>query len=129
MTTTVGQLATRISEVRSKIAVLEGLVLYLKTNYFSSEDGVIPAEMHFTRADGAAVPESHVLATQADIVEQITTFRLELEEWEATVIPSVEKPAPSNGHVKPGKKPGKKEKSDGPRSRSEAVTPPTRGES
>jgi hypothetical protein len=113
---TVGQINDKISELRSKIAITEGLVLHLKTNYLSSDSG--DAEMHFMRADNGQVPQGHVQSTIADYVEYVDTLRAELEQWEGMNVvmpepaklvakPEPEKPTPpqKGKHVSHAKEP------------------------
>jgi uncharacterized protein YlzI (FlbEa/FlbD family) len=84
---TAGQLVSKISEFRSKIAVLESLVLHLRTNYLSTEgraeDDIIPPEFYVTREDGSRVSETHVQASIEDVLTQISTLREEVAAWEA----------------------------------------------
>jgi len=75
-----GTVIDKISEIRSKISVFEGLLLSLRTNYLSSDSG--EAEMHFTRSDYAMVPEAHVEASISEIEVKISECRDELEHWE-----------------------------------------------
>ena len=77
---TVGQINAKISELRSKIAVYEGLVHYLKTNYLPSDHS--DAEMSFTRTDFVRVPPPHIEASMADLVEKVDQLRVEMEKWE-----------------------------------------------
>jgi hypothetical protein len=95
---TVGQINEKISTLRSKIAVTQGLVLYLKSHYMPS-DGTT-AEMHFTRSDYGKVPPDHVEATIADYVDYLDTLKIELEKWENTPIST---PEPSK--LTPGQEP------------------------
>lgn len=77
---TVGQINEKISELRSKIAVTEGIVLYLKTHYMPSDGS--QAEMHFTRTDYGKVPPRHVEKTIADYVEYLDALKVELHQME-----------------------------------------------
>jgi hypothetical protein len=83
---TVGQITDKISEIRSKIAVYEGTVLHLKANYKSTDAG--PAEMHFTRSDGAIVPEEHIDRFIDDTVFVVDGLRAELSQWENLSVPA-----------------------------------------
>jgi hypothetical protein len=85
---TVGQITDKISELRSKIAIHEGLVLYLRANYVSSDAGA--AEMHLTRNDHATVPEDHIKAHMGDMVDYIDELRYQLTQWENLPVPSPE---------------------------------------
>jgi hypothetical protein len=75
-----GAVISKISEIRSKIAIFEGLILYLRTNYLSSDTG--DAEMRYTRSDHASVPESHVESSIHELETTISEYRDQLEEWE-----------------------------------------------
>lgn len=100
---TAGQIVTTVSEFRSKIAVLEMLVLHLRTNYVSSEgkdeDEPVPPEMYCERSDFARVSEQHIQATINDLVEKIGEMKDELEEWESLPIET-----PKSGDPKKKKK-------------------------
>ena len=102
---TVGQITDKISELRSKVAITDGLILHLKTNYLPSDGG--DAEMHFTRAaDNGIVSASHVESAIADLVEHLDTLKHELHQWEnLTVnIPAPTKEAPKEEPVEAKKK-------------------------
>lgn len=91
MPLTVGQISDKISELRSKIAIQEGVALYLEANYKSSDAG--SSEMHFTRNDHARVPEAHIDRYVEDTVEVLDTLRAELLQWESMpVVDPTEKP-------------------------------------
>lgn len=81
MAITAGNALSKISEIRSKIAIFEGLIMYLRANYVSSDAG--EAEMRFTRSDYATVPEKHVEVSVHELQEQIENMQRELEEWES----------------------------------------------
>jgi hypothetical protein len=100
---TVGQINAKISELRSKIAVTQGVVLYLKTHYMPS-DGAPTPEMHFTRSDHGKVPPEHIEATIADFVDQLDTFKHELNELENTPI-GQPAPAPEPAKLEPATPP------------------------
>ena len=89
--TTVGQINEKISSLRSKIAVTEGVVLYLKTHYMPGENST--PEMHFTRSDYGKVPADHIEKTIADYVEYLDSLKIDLAKLENTEI-EVEKPQP-----------------------------------
>jgi hypothetical protein len=72
----------KISELRSKIAVAEGLVLYLKTHYLPHELTKAPAEMHFTRDDYGRVPYDHIASYSVDLVDHLDTLKYELNQLE-----------------------------------------------
>lgn len=92
---TVGQLNEKISMLRSKIAVTEGIVLYLKTHYMPSDGAT--SEMSFTRSDYGKVPPKHVEATIADYVDYLDSLKIELEKLENTplTLPEPAKLAPT----------------------------------
>lgn len=107
MTVKAGTVVYKISEIRSKISVFEGLVLYLRTNYLSSDSG--EAEMRYTRTDYATVPEAHVEMSIHELEAKIGEFRDELEQWENLPLESEE--TVEGGKVR--KKKDKKEKEHG----------------
>ena len=116
MALSAGTIVDKISELRSKIAVLEGLVLYLEANYKGSDAG--EAEMRFTRRDFATVPQAHIDVTIADLSAAMGAFAEELEHWEGLMFPT-EDDAPAK------KQNGKhKEKSRGAKSRDPSSLPP-----
>ncbi len=80
-----GTVVDKISEVRSKIAVFEGLVLHLKSNYVASEDSG-EAEMRFYRGDYAPVPEPHIETALLDIESLVLDLREQLSQWEGIMI-------------------------------------------
>ena len=81
MPLTVGQISDKISELRSKIAIQEGVALYLEANFKSSDAG--NSEMHFTRNDHARVPEAHIDRYIEDAAEHLSVLRAELHQWES----------------------------------------------
>lgn len=108
---TVAQITDKISELRSKIAVTEALVLYLKTNYVSTDN--MEAEMRITRSDFAVVPSSHIENTIIDLVDYIDGLRAELDQWEnlSVQVPVPKKPEKIEKAEK--KEPEKRKKTDG----------------
>jgi hypothetical protein len=82
---TVGQITDKISELKSKIAIQEGVVLHLKANFMSSDAG--EPEMHFTRDDYATVPEKHITTFIVEAVDEIDALKAQLEEWENLAVP------------------------------------------
>jgi hypothetical protein len=104
---TVGQINEQISLLRSKIAVTEGIVLYLKTHYMPSDGG--PAEMHFTRSDYGKVPPSHVERTIADYVEYLDSLKIELARLEDVpiAVPEDTPKLAAGQHAEPKKTPPK----------------------
>lgn len=102
MSLTVVQIMDKVSELRSKIAIYEGLILYLKANYKSSDAG--EAEMSFTRDDHATVPEVHVDTFIKDAVDTLDQMRVELEHWESMPVPSPDDEVEVPAQTKKGKK-------------------------
>lgn len=79
-----GTIVDKISEVRSKIAVFEGLVLHLKSNYLPSDAG--DPEMKFYRGDYAPVPAPHVEASIGDVEQHLLDLREQLAQWEGIIV-------------------------------------------
>ena len=79
-----GTIVDKISEVRSKIAVFEGLVLHLKSNYLPSDAG--DPEMKFYRGDYAPVPAPHVEAAIGDVEQHLLDLREQLAQWEGIIV-------------------------------------------
>ena len=104
MSISAGSVVDRISEVRSKIAVFEGLVLHLKSNYITSSDSG-EAEMKFYRGDYAPVPEAHVTTALVELESLVMDMRTLLAQWEGIMIDVDEQTATL---VPGGKKTGKK---------------------
>ena len=104
-----GTVVDKISEVRSKIAVFEGLVLHLKSNYLPSDAG--DPEMKFYRGDYAPVPASHVEASIGDMEQHLLDLREQLAQWEGIII-ELEGTGPGSRGVVAVKK-NKKETTDG----------------
>lgn len=102
-----GSVVDKISEVRSKIAVFEGLVLHLKSNYLTSSDSG-EAEMKFYRGDYAPVPEAHVRASLVDLESLVMDLQTLLAQWEGIMIEVDEQTAT----IVPGGKKGKKAHSE-----------------
>lgn len=118
---TVGQIADKISELRSKIAIHEGVLLYLESNYTSSDAGA--AEMHFTRADYARVPEVHVVAYMTDVHETVQELRMELEHWENLAVPVGEPDEEPAAPIKKNSRKGKKSRGKTTRRHQDHTTP------
>jgi len=83
MATTLGELSRRVSELRSRIAVIEGLVRYTATNYLSGSGGHISAEMRFSLEGGSWVPEEHVVLASEELEELVAGLRVELSTLES----------------------------------------------
>lgn len=94
MSITAGSVVDKVSEIRSKIAVFEGLLLYLRSNYLSSDAG--DAEMRFARADYATVPEAHVEGAMHELETRLKDFRDELHQWENLSVNVDDQPAQKN---------------------------------
>jgi len=109
MAISAGTVVDKISEVRSKIAVFEGLILHLKSNYLPSDAG--DPEMKFYRGDYAPVPSSHVESAIIDVEHHLLDLREQLSQWEGIVI-ELDEPAP-NTNKAAGIKKNRKEASDG----------------
>lgn len=103
--TTAGQLANKISELRSKIAVISAVIQYITANYMPSRDKQkIPPEMFFTREDGAAVGSNHVVLCVDDFDAQRTQLQAELEELENTPVGEAVSNGTNGIHTKKSKK-------------------------
>lgn len=89
---TIRETLRQISELRSKIAVTEGIVIHLKTHYLPSERS--EAEMHFMRDDHGRVPAEHISAAMADYVLYLDKLREDLDALENAPAPVLEKPKP-----------------------------------
>lgn len=96
----------QISELRSKIAVTEGLVIHLKTHYLPSERS--EAEMHFIRNDHGRVPSEHISSTMADLVIYLDKLREDMDVLENAPAPVLEKPKPKIEKAEPKIEPKKK---------------------
>lgn len=70
----------KVSELKSRTAVIEMLMLYLDANYLDDDSG--EAEMSVTRDDAALVPQEHIKEFQAWLAEQVDQADSEIEEWE-----------------------------------------------
>ncbi len=102
MPLTFGQIANKVSELLSKIALKENFVLHLRANYKSSDAG--EAEMYVVREDHATVSEDHIDRFIEDTVDEIDQLRAELLQWQNLPIPSPEDEKPKV--AKKGKKRG-----------------------
>lgn len=110
---TVGKITEKLSELKSRLAIIEGLVLYLATNYRTSADGMIPPEMHFTRVDGGHVSEPHIESFSADLVETLDQLRIEIQHWEDLEVPGDEQADSAAQESEQPEKPPAKEKQRG----------------
>lgn len=69
----------KVSELKSRWAILHELVVYLETHYKSSDAG--EPELRVTREDYAAVPERHIDAEIANLMMQMDQIQQEIDEW------------------------------------------------
>ncbi len=81
---TAGSILTKVSELRSKVAIVEALILHLTNNYITTEDekGKTPPEMVLAREDFSAVPETHITSLIQDLRETADAYQEELKQWE-----------------------------------------------
>lgn len=91
MATTLGELSRRISELRSRVAVIESLIRYTAANYLSGSGGHISAEMRFALDGGSWVPEEHILLATEELEGVVAALRIELSTLESM---SIEVPEP-----------------------------------
>lgn len=115
MALTAGSVFTKISEVRSKLAVYEALSTHLLTMYITREDErnatlKIPPEIVLQREDYAAVPEDHIIYVIDEINELIAALKAELTEWETMPLAEPKEAKPAAKGAK--KSNGKAEKTD-----------------
>lgn len=86
MAVTAGTVVHKISELRSKTAVIEALILHLTSNYVTREDEKsdtpTPPEMILAREDFSSVPEAHILLVVQDLRESAEHMLEELRQWE-----------------------------------------------
>lgn len=100
---TIRQAMEKISELRSRTAVIEMLMLYLDANYVDDDSG--EAEMSVTRDDAAIVPQEHIKEFQAWLAEQVDQADSEIEEWESMqLLEPEEKPVTPKVSTRKGKK-------------------------
>jgi hypothetical protein len=94
---TVGEALEKVSELKSRWAILHEIVVYLETHFKSSDAG--EPELRITREDHAAVPEAHIDAQVAQLVHELDQIQQELDEWGNLKItaPSEEPSAEANG--------------------------------
>jgi hypothetical protein len=79
MSVTVAKVLERISILRSKQAVVLGLIDMLKNNYLPNDAG--DPEMVFTRSDFGLVPPEHVEETIQTLLELADTLESDLAKW------------------------------------------------
>lgn len=91
MTTTVKQIAQKVSLLRSQVAVYEGLLHHLQSNYVGTAD--TEPESTFVRSDYGVVPPDHLEQTMALIAEMASTATAEISALEDFVVVLPQKPA------------------------------------
>ena len=89
MTPTVKQIAQKVSLLRSQVAVFEGLLHHLQSNYVGTAD--TEPEATFLRSDYGAVPPDHLEQTMALIAEMASTATAEIAALEDLVVVSPQK--------------------------------------
>ena len=80
----VGEVVEKISELKSKKAIVAQLVMYLKAHFLSSDIG--SPEMRITRDDCHMVPEDHIkvfINDLADGVDETEAMQVEYENFMA----------------------------------------------
>ncbi len=87
---TVKEITDRVSLLRSRIAICEGLVMHLETNYIGS-DSVQP-DGSFVRGDTATVPQEHIEDEIHRFNTTIAEALVEIDTLEAMSI--AERPTP-----------------------------------
>ena len=97
--TTVKQIAEKVSLLRSRVAVYEGWLHHLQSNYVGTAD--TPPESVFLRADYGAVPREHLDHVMALVAEMISTAEAEIAELEALVIVPLPTPTKEKKDVAP----------------------------
>lgn len=81
---TVGRVLEQTTQLRSRIAITEYWIHFLKSNAVDSDAGT--AELKFTRSDYGLVPQDHVAQFVIDLEEMLEKLQAELEHWEGLVI-------------------------------------------
>jgi len=89
---TVGQILDKLSKLKSRIAILEGVQHHLQANYLNSDAGA--ADMCFVRSDHGVVPQKHVEEFVGELSEMIEEAHSQLEEWEMLPIQQEDKQPP-----------------------------------
>lgn len=93
MPVTVAKILERISVLKSRHAVIMGLVDVLKNNYLPNDAG--EPEQIFTRSDFGVVPPEHVEDTVHVLIELASSVEDDLRKWGELEI--VEDPQPKKG--------------------------------
>lgn len=89
---TIRQALAKVSELRSRAAMIEALMLHLKAHYTDDDSG--EAEMKFVREDAAIVPQVHVKDFQMWLADQLDLVGAEMDEWEGMKLSPQEEEAP-----------------------------------
>lgn len=92
MTTTVKQIYQKVSLLRSQVAIYEGLLHHMQSNYVGTAD--TEPESTFIRSDYGVVPPEHLEQTMALIAEMASTATAEIAALEDLVVVSPQKPEP-----------------------------------
>ncbi len=79
-----GQIADKISRLRSQVAIYDALLMQLQANY-SLRDGVSIPEQSIYREDGGRVPPDHIKIAERELTEKVAELRVELERWERSI--------------------------------------------
>lgn len=128
---TVGEALNKVSELRSRYAILHALVTHLETHYKSQDAGA--PELRVTRDDYAIVPEEHIDKEMAIICAEMDQIQAEIEEWShlAISVPEDEDSAESaeDGDNGSPKKPQLKKRKKNRATASEGDDRPASGES
>ena len=69
----------KVSELKSRWAILHEMLVYLETHFKSSDAG--EPEMRITRDDYAAVPEKHIDVEISNLTLQMDQILQEIDEW------------------------------------------------
>jgi len=104
VTTTVKQIAQKVSLLRSQVAIYEGLLHHMQSNYVGTAD--TEPESTFIRSDYGIVPQDHLEQTMALIAELASTATAEIAALEDLVVvqpqkPGIPAPAKEKKHVGP----------------------------
>lgn len=75
---TVEEIRERMLGYESRIAVLESLVVYVQTNFMSSQNA--QAEMHFKREDQGIVSQEHIADTLGSMTGLIGEIQTEIDK-------------------------------------------------
>lgn len=84
MAHTVKEISEKLSLLRSRVAVFDGILNHVQTNYVGSAD--VQPEAAFIRSDYGVVPQEHLIDTLALITEWIAAANTEIESLESLVV-------------------------------------------